>query len=905
MNAVKVGDTKNIRCIKEVRWKKILNILGPIPRARHGHRAIALDDMIVIFGGGNDGIVDDLYVYFPEKNEWFKPTCCGDIPPGCAAFGMTTDKQKIFLYGGMVEMGHYSSDFYELNISTWEWRRILPCLSVNCPPPPPRLGHSFTFVKNLIYLFGGLTNGSVDNRHSIPVYLNDFYAIDLQSTPYQWFTPVTYGIKPSPRESHSACYYESDDKSLLIIYGGMNGCRLGDLWILDLKSMTWNSPMLSGIPPAPRSLHSASVIDDKMYIFGGWIPLSNKVTSPNQFEKEWKCTNTLGCFCITSLKWLEVKLGNIEDENPRPRAGHSAVAMRSRMYVWSGRDGYRKAWNAQICCKDMWCLETEKPDPPSNIQLVRASSTSLEICWKPVYNVDHYKVQIQRQQINEKRNELKMERQNLNQLPKVKSARSVDNVKQQPLTNLSNVLKIHAPPASGALRTGSSVVNTVGGSVSTPADSSTARSPRIKAAPVDTPVVKLSTTAVSSSPSIKSISLPQNLKAPTVDNGNRPAVTAPPNMIKSTVISPTINLQKDGNGLKIKVANISFKSEIERNYSPGLRLSAVSVKGGESNAVSTSSFKPTSGALPVRLLSNPYSSNLGNNSTCIQVSGNSGVRPPMKVGSAAADAFAKAKISFSTTSKLSSVNELSKAKKVVDKKKVESRYVKVPERIEIKPNPWYDVGVTKFNVMTIEEYDTPISANMTHAIMKAEDSEFRKVKLEEGAAYRFRICSVNDLGESDWVESAMFKTKDDALPSPPANIRVEKMTDCIQLSWQPPVNSRTEIVEYSVYLAMKSHQQQVSDFLSFMRVYCGFDAFCQVPNNIVDASLLNFQDQSAVIFRVAARNTAGYGPFTQIRWVRDKKETTESQASNISTKRAALDLQPPSAKAAKYDMQTC
>ncbi|KRX74308.1 Host cell factor 1 [Trichinella sp. T6] len=903
MNAVKVGDTKNIRCIKEVRWKKILNILGPIPRARHGHRAIALDDMIVIFGGGNDGIVDDLYVYFPEKNEWFKPTCCGDIPPGCAAFGMTTDKQKIFVYGGMVEMGHYSSDFYELDISTWEWRRILPCLSVNCPPPPPRLGHSFTFVKNLIYLFGGLTNGSVDNRHGIPVYLNDFYAIDLRTTPYQWFTPVTYGAKPTPRESHSACYYESDDKSLLIIYGGMNGCRLGDLWILDLKSMTWNSPMLSGVPPAPRSLHSASVIDDKMYIFGGWIPLSNKVTSPNHFEKEWKCTNTLGCFCITSLKWIEVELGKVEDENPRPRAGHSAVAMRSRMYIWSGRDGYRKAWNAQICCKDMWCLETEKPDPPSNIQLVRASSTSLEICWKPVFNVDHYKVQIQRQQISEKKHEIKMERQNLNQLPKVKSARSVDNVKQQPLTNLSNVLKIHAPPASGALRTGSSVVSGVGGPILPPANSSAIRAPKIKAVPTDTPVVKISTAAVSA-PSIRNLSLPQNtVKIQTVDNGNRPAVTAP-NMIKPSVNSPALNLKKDGETLKIKVATVNLKSDEESHGCPGLRLSVVSLKGGESNNTK-STFKPTSGTLPVRLLSYPYSSNTGNNSTPTSASASGGVRKPMKAGSASADAFAKAKISFSTTSKLSTVNDLPKVKKVVEKKKVESRYVKVPERIEIKPNPWYDVGITKLSVMTIEEYDTPISANMTHAVVKLENSEFRKVKVEEGAAYRFRICSVNDLGASDWVESGIFKTNDEALPSPPANIRVEKMTDCIQLSWQPPVNSRTEIVEYSVYLAMKS-QQQVSDFLSFMRVYCGFDAFCQVPNNIVDASLLNFQDQSsAVIFRVAARNTAGYGPFTQIRWVKDKQETAESQASNISPKRAALDLQPPSAKAAKYDMQTC
>lgn len=37
-----------------------------------------------------------------------------------------------------------------------------------------------------------------------------------------------------------------------------------------------------------------------------------------------------------------------EDNIPKARAGHSAVGIHTRMYVWSGRDGYRKAWNNQV-----------------------------------------------------------------------------------------------------------------------------------------------------------------------------------------------------------------------------------------------------------------------------------------------------------------------------------------------------------------------------------------------------------------------------------------------------------------------------------------------------------------------------------------------------------------------------
>lgn len=37
-----------------------------------------------------------------------------------------------------------------------------------------------------------------------------------------------------------------------------------------------------------------------------------------------------------------------EENIPRARAGHCAVGVHCRVYVWSGRDGYRKAWNNQV-----------------------------------------------------------------------------------------------------------------------------------------------------------------------------------------------------------------------------------------------------------------------------------------------------------------------------------------------------------------------------------------------------------------------------------------------------------------------------------------------------------------------------------------------------------------------------
>lgn len=64
------------------------------------------------------------------------------------------------------------------------------------------------------------------------------------------------------------------------------------------------------------------------------------------------------CPLLDSMAWESVLMDSLEDNIPRARAGHCSVAINSRLYVWSGRDGYRKAWNNQVCCKDLWYLET-------------------------------------------------------------------------------------------------------------------------------------------------------------------------------------------------------------------------------------------------------------------------------------------------------------------------------------------------------------------------------------------------------------------------------------------------------------------------------------------------------------------------------------------------------------------
>ncbi|XP_069793531.1 host cell factor 1-like isoform X5 [Narcine bancroftii] len=383
-----------------LKWKRVTNSSGPVPRPRHGHRAVSIKELMVVFGGGNEGIVDELHVYNSATNQWFIPAVRGDIPAGCAAYGFVCDGTRLLVFGGMVEYGKYSNELYELQASRWEWKKLKARAPKNGPPPCARLGHCFSVIDNKCYLFGGLANDSEDPKNNIPRYLNDLYILELKpgSGVVGWDIPVTYGTPPPPRESHTAVVYRSKDSSKpkLVIYGGMSGCRLGDLWILDVENLTWNKPEVSGVPPLPRSLHSATMIGSKMYVFGGWVPLVLEDVKAPTHEKEWKCTNTLACLDLETMNWTQISTESFEDSIPRARAGHCSVSISTRLYVWSGRDGYRKAWNNQVCCKDLWYLETEKPPAPSKVQLVRASTNSLEVSWASVSTADSYLLQLQK-----------------------------------------------------------------------------------------------------------------------------------------------------------------------------------------------------------------------------------------------------------------------------------------------------------------------------------------------------------------------------------------------------------------------------------------------------------------------------------------------------------------------------
>lgn len=154
--------------------------------------------------------------------------------------------------------------------------------------------------------------------------------------------------------------------------------------------------------------------------------------------------------------------------------------------------------------------------------------------------------------------------------------------------------------------------------------------------------------------------------------------------------------------------------------------------------------------------------------------------------------------------------------------------------------------------------------------------KFKRVNLEPGCAYRFRVAAINSCGRGEWSDVAPFKTCLPGFPGAPSAIKISKSPEGAHLSWEPPPSTTGDILEYSVYLAVKSQNAKdkatQSAQLAFVRVYCGPNNQCTVPNQSLLTAHVDYTSKPAIIFRIAARNDKGYGPATQVRWLQGESK---------------------------------
>lgn len=129
--------------------------------------------------------------------------------------------------------------------------------------------------------------------------------------------------------------------------------------------------------------------------------------------------------------------------------------------------------------------------------------------------------------------------------------------------------------------------------------------------------------------------------------------------------------------------------------------------------------------------------------------------------------------------------------------------------VEKREANWYDVGIIKGSSCTVSSYYLP-SGDLERSEIDVEGDVLRKVELQPGTAYKFRVAGINPCGRGQWSEVSAFKTCLPGFPGAPSAIKISKSPDGAHLSWEPPSTSTGDIIEYSVYLAVKSATTQTA-----------------------------------------------------------------------------------------------
>nr|XP_046268679.1 acyl-CoA-binding domain-containing protein 5 isoform X2 [Scatophagus argus] len=273
------------------------------PSKRWSHTMCLSDpDTAILIGGeaaDQNYCKDSLWKLELDNDFWFpmNSSASGPVPPCSRGHSATydPDSKSVFVYGGLRE-GHRYSELYILNTLTWRWRLVTARGNV------PKLAyHSATFYKKELFVFGGVqpSHSSGDKSCSNALYIfNPEFEL--------WYQPIVEGDKPLPRFGHSATLMSQK----LIIFGGRKTATyLNDLHILDLGFMEYTAVKCGNMPPLPRGFHAALPVSDNRILICGGCSAIGALQDVHIFNTDTNLWSSLASPLLCS----------------KPRAGHSMM----------------------------------------------------------------------------------------------------------------------------------------------------------------------------------------------------------------------------------------------------------------------------------------------------------------------------------------------------------------------------------------------------------------------------------------------------------------------------------------------------------------------------------------------------------------------------------------------------
>ncbi|XP_074093091.1 kelch domain-containing protein 3 isoform X2 [Macrotis lagotis] len=230
---------------------------------------------------------------------------------------------RVYSFGGYCSGEDYETlrqiDVHVFNAVSLRWTKLPPMRSSGQAGEVPymRYGHSAVLIDDTVYLWGG--------RNDTEGACNVLYGFDINT--HKWFTPKVSGTVPGARDGHSACVLGKN----MYVFGGyeqLADCFSNDIHKLDTSSMTWTLISAKGTPARWRDFHSATMLGNRMYVFGGRADRFGPFHSNNEIY-----CNRIRIFDTRAEAWLECPPTPLL---PEGRRSHSAFGYNGELYIFGG-----------------------------------------------------------------------------------------------------------------------------------------------------------------------------------------------------------------------------------------------------------------------------------------------------------------------------------------------------------------------------------------------------------------------------------------------------------------------------------------------------------------------------------------------------------------------------------------
>ncbi|XP_037960514.1 kelch domain-containing protein 3 [Teleopsis dalmanni] len=265
----------------------------------------------------------------------------------------------IYSFGGYCSAGdeygfNEAIDVHVLNTNTLRWSLVNYKKDENgllkYPNIPfQRYGHTVVAYKNKIYMWGGRNDESL---------CKILYCFDPETL--SWSRPKVTGEVPGARDGHSACIVEN----CMYIFGGfiteINEFSC-DVHCLNFDKMEWKYVQTFGVPPTFRDFHTSATINGRMYIFGG----RGDQQGPYYSQEEKYCNEIVYLDLKTKVWHRPATTGKV----PVGRRSHSMFIYNELIFIFGGYNGQLDqhfndlyAFNPRNNC---WILIKPHCEPPA------------------------------------------------------------------------------------------------------------------------------------------------------------------------------------------------------------------------------------------------------------------------------------------------------------------------------------------------------------------------------------------------------------------------------------------------------------------------------------------------------------------------------------------------------------